>query len=79
MTTNVTRFAIDVVEVLRGNDGGAFARAARTGMIILGFVVGVGLGAIAYAAVALWALTLPVGLAAIALVLGIRLMPRATS
>jgi len=78
MTTNVTRFAIDVVEVLRGHDGGAFARAVRTGMIILGFVVGVGLGAMAYAAAALWALTLPVGLAAIALVLGIRLMPRAT-
>ncbi len=73
MTTNVTRFAIDVVEVLRRHPGEASSRAQRTGIIILGFVIGCGLGAISEATVGLWALMLPVGLALIALGIGLKL------
>jgi len=75
MTTNATRFAIDIVEVLRSHPGDASNRARRTGLIILGFAIGCGLGAFGVAAVGLWALMVPTGLAAIALVIGIRLMP----
>jgi uncharacterized membrane protein YoaK (UPF0700 family) len=75
MTTNVTRFSLDTVEAIRGRDGGAFGRAVRTGAIILGFLVGCGLGAVAVAALGIWAMTLPVGLAAVALVISLRLIP----
>jgi uncharacterized membrane protein YoaK (UPF0700 family) len=73
MTTNVTRFAIDVVEVLRRHPGEASSRARRTGIVILGFAIGCGLGAISEAAVGLWSLMLPASLALIALVIGVKL------
>jgi uncharacterized membrane protein YoaK (UPF0700 family) len=73
MTGNVTRFTMDVSEVLLGRDPDAVAaartRAKRTGQVILGFAVGCGLGALCEATVGLWSLALPAGLALLALVI----------
>ena len=73
MTTNLTRFAVDIGEVLLGTDPGrrskAVARAQSTGMAIAGFVVGSGFGAWCQAHVGLWSLTIPSGLAMAALVI----------
>jgi uncharacterized membrane protein YoaK (UPF0700 family) len=67
MTTNVTRFMMDIGEVLVGHDRAkaarARARAMQTGPVILGFVFGCLLGATAEVAVGLWSLSLPTGLA----------------
>ncbi len=67
MTSNVTRFAMDVGEVLAGRDqaGVADARknAARTLPVIVGFAVGCAIGAICEARFGLRSLTLPAGLA----------------
>src|SRR5882724_3880611 len=67
MTTNLTRFVADLVEVWFGRDQGgrakAVARAGRTGIAIAGFVVGACLGAWCQAHVGLWSLILPTGLA----------------
>ena len=73
MTTNVTRFAIDFVEVIKRHPGEASTRARRTGIIILGFVIGCGLGALSEAAVGLWSLVFPLGLSLIALAIGLKL------
>ncbi|MFZ3324874.1 MAG: DUF1275 family protein, partial [Methylocella sp.] len=58
MTTNVTRFAIDVGEVLLGGNPADVAktrsRAARTLPPIVGFTAGCGLGAACEAAVGTW-------------------------
>jgi uncharacterized membrane protein YoaK (UPF0700 family) len=71
MTTNITRFMMDLGEVLlgRSRDDSAKAgeRARRTGLAIAGFVVGCGLGAACQAIAGLWSLTLPAGLALVAL------------
>jgi uncharacterized membrane protein YoaK (UPF0700 family) len=71
MTTNITRVMMDLGEVLLGrspNDGAeAGERARRTGLAIAGFVVGCGLGAGCQAVASLWSLTLPAGLALVAL------------
>src|SRR5467141_3554694 len=71
MTTNITRFVMDVGDVLLGrspNDGAkAGERARRTGLAIAGFVVGCGLGAGCQAVAGLWSLALPAGLALVAL------------
>jgi uncharacterized membrane protein YoaK (UPF0700 family) len=71
MTTNITRFIMDVGEAVLGrspNDGAkAGERARRTGLAIAGFVVGCGLGAGCQAVAGLWSLTLPAGLALAAL------------
>jgi uncharacterized membrane protein YoaK (UPF0700 family) len=71
MTTNITRFMMDLGEVLLGrspNDGAkAGERARRTGLAIAGFVIGCGLGAGCQAVAGLWSLTLPAGLALVAL------------
>jgi uncharacterized membrane protein YoaK (UPF0700 family) len=73
MTTNLTRFVIDLGEVLLGTELGrrskAVARAQRTGIAIVGFVVGSGLGAWCQAHLGLWSLTVPAGLALTALVI----------
>jgi uncharacterized membrane protein YoaK (UPF0700 family) len=73
MTTNLTRFVIDLGEVLLGTELGrrskAVARAQRTGIAIVGFVVGSGLGAWCQAHLGLWSLTVPAGLALAALVI----------
>ena len=75
MTTNTTRFVIDLGEVLLGrsrNDGvKAGERAKRTGLAIAGFVVGCGLGAGCQAITGLWSLALPAGLALVALAIAV--------
>jgi len=73
MTTNLTRFVLDLGEVWLGtnSDGRAkaMARARRTGAAIAGFVAGAGLGAWYQAHVGLWSLVMPTGLAVAALVI----------
>jgi uncharacterized membrane protein YoaK (UPF0700 family) len=74
MTTNITRFTMDLGAVLLGRDSnevaGARRRAWRTGPVIAGFVVGCGLGAACEAVYGLWSLLLPAGFAFAALALG---------
>jgi uncharacterized membrane protein YoaK (UPF0700 family) len=71
MTTNLTKFVVDIGEILLGRDPGgrakAVERARRTGTAIAGFVAGSGLGAWCQAHVGLWSLVLPAGLALAAL------------
>jgi uncharacterized membrane protein YoaK (UPF0700 family) len=75
MTTNVTRFMMDLGEVLlrRNPDGVARARrrANHTWPAIVGFAVGCSLGAAGEAAFQLWSLALPIGLALLALAIGL--------
>jgi uncharacterized membrane protein YoaK (UPF0700 family) len=72
MTTNLTRFVLDLGEVWLGTgpDGRAkaMARAGRTGVAIAGFVAGSCLGAWCQAHVGLWSLVMPTSLALAALV-----------
>jgi uncharacterized membrane protein YoaK (UPF0700 family) len=76
MTGNVTRFTMDVTEVLLGRDpdavAGARTRAKRTGQAIAGFAVGCGLGAVCEVTIGLWSLALPTGLALLALAIVLR-------
>ena len=71
MTTNLTRFVVDLCEVLLGTDPGrrgkAVARARLTATAIAGFVVGAYLGAWCQARLGLWSLAVPTGLALAAL------------
>lgn len=75
MTSNLTRFAMDVGEVLLGRDRAevtqARRRAARTWPAIIGFAAGAAGGAACYAAVGLVSLALPAGLALLALALSL--------
>jgi len=75
MTTNVTRFTMDVGEVLVGRDpddvAKARSRAKHTWPAIAGFTVGCGLGAACEAAIGLWSLALPASLALLALAMGV--------
>ena len=76
VTTSVTRFTMDVGEVLLGRDPDGVAkarsRAKHTWPPIVGFAVGCGLGAALEAAVGLRALALPAGLALLALAIAAR-------
>src|SRR5258706_8533177 len=75
MTGNVTRFTMDVAEVLLGRDPDAVARARtrakRAAQVIVGFAVGCGLGAVCEVTMGLWSLALPAGLALLALAIGL--------
>jgi uncharacterized membrane protein YoaK (UPF0700 family) len=79
MTSNVTRFAMDVGEVLLGGDPADVAkarnRAAHTLPAIVGFTVGCGLGAACEAALGTWSLALPAGLALLAFAMGFAAEP----
>jgi uncharacterized membrane protein YoaK (UPF0700 family) len=79
MTSNVTRFAMDVGKVLFGRDPADVAnardRAARTLPVIVGFAVGCGLGAACETAFDLRSVALPVGLALLALAMGFAIDP----
>jgi uncharacterized membrane protein YoaK (UPF0700 family) len=81
MTTDITRFMMDVVGLLCRVDPGEVAnarsRARHTWPAILGFTVGCSLGAILQAAIGPWSLTLPTGLALLALALGFSVNGRA--
>ena len=74
MTTNITRFMMDVGGVMLGRDPDEVAEARRrtkhTSPAILGFVVGCGLGASCEAAFGLRASPLPAGLGLLALAMG---------
>src|SRR6202795_4562934 len=74
MTTNLTRFMMDVGEVMLGRKPADVARARdramRTWPAIVGFAIGCGLGATCEAAVGLRSLALPTGLALLAVAMG---------
>ena len=75
MTTNVTHFMLDLGEAWAGRDHARAAqartRAMRTFPVIRGFTLGCVLGAAFEAAVGLWSLTLPTGLAVLTVVMGV--------
>jgi uncharacterized membrane protein YoaK (UPF0700 family) len=79
MTSNVTRFPIDIGEVLLGGDPADVAkarnRAARILPAIAGFTAGCGLGAACEAAVGTSSLALPAGLAVVAFAMGFAAEP----
>lgn len=79
MTSNVTRFAMEVGEVLLGGDPAdvakARSRAARTLPVIVGFTAGCGLGAACGVAFGTWSLALPAGLALLAFAVGFAAEP----
>jgi uncharacterized membrane protein YoaK (UPF0700 family) len=74
MTSNVTRFGMDIGTMLVGGDPAevekARNRAVLTLPVIIGFAAGCGLGALGQAALGLWSLALPAGLALLAVALG---------
>jgi uncharacterized membrane protein YoaK (UPF0700 family) len=74
MTTNITNFSIDVVEMLLGHDSGraerARDRAKRTWPVIVGFLLGCAVGAACETAFGLPSLALPAGCALLSLALG---------
>jgi uncharacterized membrane protein YoaK (UPF0700 family) len=71
MTTNITRFTMDIGEVMMGTDPAAVAaarqRTANTWPAIVGFAVGAALGAAFFAAAGISSLVLPAGGALLAL------------
>jgi uncharacterized membrane protein YoaK (UPF0700 family) len=79
MTGNITHFAIDVGEVLLRGDPASVAKArnsaARTLPVIAGFAVGCGLGGACEAALGLWSVALPAGLALLAFAFGFAAEP----
>jgi uncharacterized membrane protein YoaK (UPF0700 family) len=70
MTTNLTRFMMDLGEVLLGRDAKSIAearaRAKHTWPAVAGFAAGCALGATCEARFGLWSLALPTGLALLA-------------
>jgi uncharacterized membrane protein YoaK (UPF0700 family) len=75
MTTNTTQLTIDVAMLARGHGESdelvrARHRASLTSFSVIGFIVGVGLGAILEIHLGLWALILPLILAAFSILLG---------
>jgi uncharacterized membrane protein YoaK (UPF0700 family) len=74
MTTNLTRFMMDVGDVMLGRKPADVAkarnRAMRTWSAIVGFAIGCGLGATCEAAIGLRSLALPTGLALLAVAMG---------
>jgi len=75
MTTNITRFIMDVGDVLLGGTPAdvvqARWRAKHTWPVILGFIAGAALGAAAFASVGVKALALPVVLSLLALTMSL--------
>ena len=71
MTTNITRFMMDMGEVLLGNDQDKVAEARRrarhTFPAIIGFAGGAGIGAWCFVVAGLWSLMLPTTLSLLAL------------
>jgi len=74
MTGNVTRFTMDVGEMLIGREPDGVARARSrakdTWPTIVGFTVGCGLGGACEAAIGFWSLAVPAGLALLAVAVG---------
>jgi uncharacterized membrane protein YoaK (UPF0700 family) len=80
MTTNVTRFTMDAVEVAMGSDPAGVAsarqRTSNTWPAILGFAVGGAIGAVLFSAVGTPSLVLPTAGALLALVVVVVWPPR---
>jgi uncharacterized membrane protein YoaK (UPF0700 family) len=74
MTTNITRLAMDIGDVLLARDpdhaASARSRAWHTWPAVVGFAIGCGLGAAGEAVLGLWSLALPASLALLALAMG---------
>jgi uncharacterized membrane protein YoaK (UPF0700 family) len=74
MTTDITRFMMDVGAILFRRDpnevADARSRAGHTWPAIVGFIIGCSLGALFEVAIGPWSLALPTGLALLALALG---------
>jgi uncharacterized membrane protein YoaK (UPF0700 family) len=75
MTTNTTRFVIDLGDILLGRSRNdrvkAGERAKRTGFAIVGFALGCSLGAGCQVVTGLWSLALPAGVAQVALAIAV--------
>ena len=80
MTTNITRFMMDVGEVLLAKNSTHAAearrRAQQTWPTIVGFIAGAGLGAACFGAVGMWSLALPTSLALVAVATGLAPPPK---
>ncbi|HEU4649694.1 MAG TPA: YoaK family protein [Gemmatimonadales bacterium] len=76
LTTNMTRFTIDLVEIVVGRNPdevlAARRRAKRTWPVVAGFTAGAALGAWGFAAAGLRALVMPAGLGLLAVILGLQ-------
>ena len=76
MTTNITRFMMDIGEVMFGRKPSDVAKARDRAMLtwpaIVGFAVGCGLGATCEAAIGLASLALPVAFSALAVTIGMK-------
>ena len=75
MTTNTAQLAVDVATLIRNRDHHAdFTQARRRAHLtlasVLGFVLGLVIGAILEVKFGLWSLTFPLALAALAIPLG---------
>jgi uncharacterized membrane protein YoaK (UPF0700 family) len=79
MTTNITRFTMDVGEMLLGHDPDEVAKSRRRAMhtwpAIIGFTIGCGVGAVCESVVGLWSLALPTGLALVAIAMSFATSP----
>ena len=75
MTTNTTRFAMDLGDILTARDRGQAAKAAERARLILpsiiAFVVGCVFGAICQVFAGLWSLALPTALGLVAVMIGL--------
>ena len=76
MTTNITRFMMDIGEVMFGRKPSDVAKARDRAMLtwpaIVGFAIGCGLGATCEAAIGLASLALPVAFSALAVAIGMK-------
>lgn len=76
MTTNITHFMLALGEVLAGRDAAVVASARQRVIhilpVIVGFTLGCALGAAGQAAYGSWSLSLPAGLALLAVAIGWR-------
>jgi uncharacterized membrane protein YoaK (UPF0700 family) len=76
LTTDLTRFTVDVGDLLLNRDpdqvAAARRRAAKLGRTIISFAAGAALGAALFKSSGLESIALPTGLAALALAIGIR-------
>src|SRR5262245_38319727 len=71
MTTNITRFTMDVGEMLLGQEVAKSCRRAKnTWPAIVGFAIGCGVGAACEGMIGLWSLALPTGLSLVAVAMG---------
>jgi uncharacterized membrane protein YoaK (UPF0700 family) len=74
MTSNITRFVMDIGTILLGRDSGEMSRARNrtkySWQAIVGFAAGCALGASCQAVFGLWSLVLPVAVALFAVMLG---------